>query len=185
MKQHLALVAIALSFAWTAPAWTDTQDSQTNINSDTAPVSTPDSQSGQPKDKGYFYYPQTVPSYLTGILTLNAHPKTYPLSSKNFAGQAMPTAIFNGLDLSNANFTNSILSEAKFKHTRLDGADFTNANLMGTNFSHASLTNVSFLGADLTNVGFDHADLKNARYDKYTKLPSDFIPQNYGMIFQP
>lgn len=112
-------------------------------------------------------------------------PKQYGMKDKDFSGGNYSLATFARYDLSNANFKNAVLTHSKFNQADLYNADFTGAALMGSDFRKAQLEGVDFSNADLNNVNFKGADMRCAKYNKFTLLPTGFVPQKYGMTFIP
>ena len=90
------------------------------------------------------------------------------LTGSNFTRCYAPDAIFKDSDFSHTNLSNfdarrSNFQNAKFDNANLERADFTNANLMGADLSNA--------------INIDSATFNMAIYDKDTKFPIGFNPQ--------
>jgi hypothetical protein len=83
----------------------------------------------------------------------------------SLAGSHMPGASFSG-----ANFAGQDFSQANLR-----GADLTDANLRGADLSGCDLRGADFTGADLAGV-----ELTDAAYDRFTRWPEGFDPDEYG-----
>lgn len=80
-------------------------------------------------------------------------------------------------DLRGANFHGADLTGADLSRSRLDEADLEGANLRGVNMYHASLK-----GANLYEASLWGADLSGVRYDKHTRWPDRFQPEERGCV---
>ena len=93
--------------------------------------------------------------------------------------------------LENANLTGANLSGANFSGANLRGANLTGANLSGAILSNAYLRDANLSGATLTNADLRYVDLRgadligvnltDASYNKNTKFPDNFKPEDKNM----
>ncbi|GHU71762.1 hypothetical protein FACS189413_13910 [Bacteroidia bacterium] len=87
--------------------------------------------------------------------------------------------------LPNSHLHNAYLKNAKFFGAKLEGANFQEANLEGAGFKDANLKGAMFFeahleGADL-RADLGGANLEGAIYNKETRFPEGFKPEEHGM----
>jgi uncharacterized protein YjbI with pentapeptide repeats len=114
------------------------------------------------------------------------------LSRANLSGADLTNAGFQGADLEGANLSDANLSGADLSGANLSGADlsgvdFEGADLPGSNLQGANLQGADFKGADLSGANLSDADLSGASVegaidDSYTRWPSDFSPEEAGVV---
>ncbi|PSR18862.1 serine/threonine protein kinase [filamentous cyanobacterium CCP3] len=100
----------------------------------------------------------------------------------NFNQSKLPSANFQGADLSNANFgranlnranlRNAKLVKAYFHYANLEGADLRGANLVHACLSNANLRGANLCGADLTGALISDDQLAMARTNWSTVMPN-------------
>lgn len=100
----------------------------------------------------------------------------------NFNQSKLPSANFQGADLSNANFgranliranlRNAKLFKAYFHYANLEGADLRGANLAHACLSNANLRGANLCGADLTGALISDDQLTTARTNWSTVMPN-------------
>lgn len=100
----------------------------------------------------------------------------------NFNQSKLPSASFQGADLSNANFGRADLSRASlrnaklfkayFHYANLEGADLRGANLAHACLSNANLRGANLCGADLTGALVSDDQLASARTNWSTVMPN-------------
>ena len=93
--------------------------------------------------------------------------------------------------LENANLTGANLSGANFSGANLRGANLSGANLSGAILSNAYLRDANLSGVTLTNADLRYVDLRgadligvnltDASYNKNTKFPDNFKPEDKNM----
>ena len=93
--------------------------------------------------------------------------------------------------LENANLTGANLSGANFSGANLRGANLSGANLSGAILSNAYLRDANLSGAILSNADLRYVDLSgadligvnltDASYNKNTKFPDNFKPEDKNM----
>lgn len=119
----------------------------------------------------------------------------------NFSGATMEGTDFYGADLTGSDFRAAKLFFlqavlANFSETNFEGGDFTkfpmsNMKLHKASFRKATgFTSISFCdcagsdfrGADLSKATFYESKFAKAKYDRKTRFPSSFDPEEAGMI---
>jgi uncharacterized protein YjbI with pentapeptide repeats len=88
--------------------------------------------------------------------------KIITAKTKNFEGQNLTGANFEGQDLKDVNFENANLTGVNFKDADLTGAIFEGAILTKTDFTDANLTNAKITLAWMSKTNFTKANLTNA-----------------------
>ncbi|WP_028313351.1 pentapeptide repeat-containing protein [Desulfatibacillum aliphaticivorans] len=129
-----------------------------------------------------------IMSDLTGADFTNGN-----LSGAKFSGGRFTGADFLYADLTNARFFDVDLTRAFFLDANLTGAvfsrvDLKNAELIGGDFSMArfnaaDLSGATLFDADLTKTNLNKTKLIGTKYDKTTKFPDGFKPEEHGMVF--
>ncbi|MEP0885214.1 pentapeptide repeat-containing protein [Trichocoleus sp. ST-U3] len=100
------------------------------------------------------------------------------LQEANLQGLNLYRAKFQGANLRDANLQSAILREAQFQ-----GADLRDANLQSADLHESSFKGAKLHGANLKECkDWYSSDWTKAEYDKTTKFPSDFNPDNQELI---
>ncbi|MFQ4139860.1 protein kinase domain-containing protein [Nodosilinea sp. PGN35] len=94
------------------------------------------------------------------------------LPSANFQGADLTNANFGRANLSRANLRNSKLVKAYFHYANLEGADLRGANLAHACLSNANLRGANLCGADLTGALISDDQLTSARTNWSTVMPN-------------
>ncbi len=84
---------------------------------------------------------------------------------------------FYGANLKGASFKRAQLKRADFQVANLEGAD-----LRWSNLTYANLLGTNLCGADLTEANLEWVVFKGTKYDKHTKFPKGFNPQDHEMV---
>jgi len=112
----------------------------------------------------------------------------------DLADLQMGTALEEGCDLRGVDWAEVNLAGVLMLGADLRGADLRRANLRGADLGGAKLGGADLRGADLTGssllggcavngteiVMWREAVLKGARYDRFTRWPSGFRPEEHG-----
>lgn len=106
----------------------------------------------------------------------------------NVSGADLSGAMLTGADMEKdnyalVNFTNAMLSQADMRKGIFRGANFYGADLTGARMRKGDFVGANFRKADLGGADLSKAKLYKAVYDKHTRLPNFFVPEEHGMIF--
>jgi uncharacterized protein YjbI with pentapeptide repeats len=123
---------------------------------------------------------------LSGAKLQDAKLQDANLSRADLSIASLENAYLGGANLSGAN-----LSGANFSGANLRGADLSGANLSGAILSNAYLRDANLSGVTLTNADLRYVDLSgadligvnltDASYNKNTKFPYNFKPEDKNM----
>ena len=72
----------------------------------------------------------------------------------------------------------------KLDSADLEGLDLSGAKLSGANLTGANLYGTDLDGANLYGTDLGGANLGGAEYNKNTKFPDDFDPEEAGMVLE-
>jgi uncharacterized protein YjbI with pentapeptide repeats len=137
---------------------------------------------------------------LSDAYLLGANLQQANLNSANLDGAYLREANLNYAILKAARITQKTIIEQKwrtvweilnqedidrnFRHLDLSKIYFVGVNFEAANLSYADLRASNLCGADLSQVKLDKADLHGAFYDLHTQFPTNFSPQQLGMILR-
>lgn len=128
------------------------------------------------------------------VVAEGVYMKGAKLPNSKFTRTQMQGVELHNSDLSKSRFDNAKAIQGRFSHSNFyDGymlnSDFAQANFQKANFervliSNSDFRNANFLGADLENVWSidDKSVFEGALYDRDTKFPKNFSPEDRGMI---
>jgi hypothetical protein len=119
---------------------------------------------------------------LTGVLLAVVTPrlaKQWPYWLATHRGE--------GARLGGANLIDADLSRVKLKGANLRRASLIKARCFDTDFRHADLSGADLseallAGADLRGATMGDARLTNAVYDRSTRWPADYHPEEHGAV---
>jgi len=101
----------------------------------------------------------------------------FDLSKSTFSKCLFYQCNFWESKLSNTQFINTKIDDSVFSDAKLNGASFKNCILKNSNLSHTNLSNADFSKSKLINV-----NLRDAIYNRKTKWPKNFEPEDHGAI---
>ena len=103
------------------------------------------------------------------------------LSRADLSIASLENANLTGANLSGANFSGANLRGANLSGANLSGAILSNAYLRDANLSGVTLTNADLRYVDLRGAGLIGVNLTDASYNKNTKFPDNFKPEDKNM----
>ncbi len=104
----------------------------------------------------------------------------------DFTGAKLNRADFSQAGLENAIFKEANMKEACLKEVIMENADFSGAslyaaNLTGGDFYNAKFNNADLRWANLKDANIGGADFTGAKYNRGTKFPEGFSPEEHNM----
>ena len=122
------------------------------------------------KNRSYMKFPERLISY---------EPLDFSgarLNRGDFAQAVLRNAIFNG-----ANMKEACLKEVIMENADFSGASLYAANLTGGDFYNAKFNNADLRWANLKDANIGGADFTGAKYNRGTKFPEGFSPEEHNM----
>jgi uncharacterized protein YjbI with pentapeptide repeats len=82
-----------------------------------------------------------------------------------------------------ADLRGAVLPFAPLANVNLVGADLHGGNLYGADLRGAMLDQADLTKANLTDANLTNVQLSRTRYDRHTRWPEGFDPNEYGAVF--
>lgn len=120
---------------------------------------------------------------LRGASLWEADLRASELQSANLQRANLRSANLRAANLKEADLQSARLQRADLQSAELSGAKLQKARLQEANLQHANLQRAYLHGANLRNAILDEAQLAGVRYNRETRWPDTFDPDQAGAIF--